>query len=65
MDKGKSKRTRPNPSIRLTVSLPRQLHDQLEQKAQENDASMAWVIRRAVASYLQGGDGAPSSNTGR
>ena len=33
-------------SVRLSVSLPQQLHDQLERKAHENDASIAWVVRR-------------------
>ena len=49
-------------SKRLTVSLPRRLHDRLEREARENDASIAWVVRRAVASYLQENDGAHGSN---
>ncbi len=58
-------RSKLNESVRLTVSLPQQLHDELERKAEENDASMAWVIRRAVTSYLQGGEGTQSSDAGR
>ena len=51
-------------SVRLSVSLPQQLHDQLEQKAHENDASIAWVVRRAVSSYLNGSGGNPSTDAG-
>lgn len=51
-------------SVRLSVSLPQQLHDQLERKAHENDASIAWVVRRAVASYLRGSDGNSSADAG-
>lgn len=51
-------------SVRLSVSLPQQLHDRLEQKAYENDASLAWVVRRAVSSYLNGSDGNTSADAG-
>ena len=42
-------------TVRLSVTVPRRLHDELERTAQENDASIAWVVRKAVASYFQGG----------
>ena len=40
--------------VRLSVSIPRHLHDELERTAHENDTSIAWVIRKAVASYFDG-----------
>ena len=57
-------------SVRLSVSLPQPLHSLLEKTAQENDASIAWVVRRAVARYLHDGGlhdggGSSSSNAGR
>tara|TARA_R110002072_G_scaffold275272_1_gene436362 strand:- start:574 stop:777 length:204 start_codon:yes stop_codon:yes gene_type:complete len=39
--------------VRLSVSLPRHLHDELERTAHENDTSIAWVVRKAVASYFE------------
>lgn len=40
--------------VRFSVTVPRHLHDELERTAQENDTSIAWVVRKAVASYFQG-----------
>ena len=40
--------------VRLSVSIPRHLHDELERTAHENDTSIAWVVRKAVASYFDG-----------
>lgn len=37
---------------RLTISLTPKDHAQLEQVAAANDASVSWVIRRAIDDYL-------------
>jgi predicted transcriptional regulator len=37
---------------RLTISLTPKNHAQLEQVAAANDASVSWVIRRAIDNYL-------------
>jgi metal-responsive CopG/Arc/MetJ family transcriptional regulator len=39
--------------VRFSITVPRHLHDELERTAKKNDASIAWVVRKAVASYLQ------------
>ena len=62
MARTKNSETERSQSVRLSVSLPQQLHDKLERKAQENDASIAWVVRRAVTSYLQESVGASGSD---
>lgn len=49
---GKSKDTAVSP-VRFSITVPRYLHDELERTAKNNDASIAWVIRKPVASYLQ------------
>lgn len=38
--------------VRTSVILPQDVHDQLVNLAQENDASVAWVIRKAIMQYL-------------
>jgi len=38
--------------VRTSVILPQETHDQLVQHAKENDASVAWVIRKAVMEFL-------------
>ena len=38
--------------VRTSVILPQEIHDQLLTLAQENDASVAWVIRKAVTEFL-------------
>lgn len=40
--------------VRTSVILPQDAHDQLVNLAQENDASVAWVIRKAIMQYLGG-----------
>lgn len=39
--------------VRLSISISRHLHDELERTAHENDTSIAWVVRKAVASYFE------------
>lgn len=39
-------------TMRLSVSLPRDVYQALEAKAAQNDVSLAWVVRKAVADYL-------------
>ncbi|NBB81359.1 MAG: ribbon-helix-helix protein, CopG family [Verrucomicrobia bacterium] len=43
-------------TVRLSVTVPQRLHSELERLADENDASIAWAIRKAVASYFQSGE---------
>lgn len=38
------------------MTVPQRLHNELERLAHENDASIAWAIRKAVASYFQSGE---------
>lgn len=40
-------------SIRTSVSLPKEQHAQLEEIAETNDVSIAWVIRQAVNQFLE------------
>jgi metal-responsive CopG/Arc/MetJ family transcriptional regulator len=39
-------------TMRLSVSLPRDVYQALESKASTNDVSLAWVVRKAVVDYL-------------
>jgi hypothetical protein len=41
------------PSVRTTVSLPRDDYSELEVMAQKKRVSVAWIVRRAVEEYLQ------------
>lgn len=53
----KNKTHEPNSAtVRLSVTVPQRLHNELERLAHENDASIAWAIRKAVASYFQSGE---------
>jgi len=38
--------------IRTSVILDENTHDRLLRLAEENDASLAWIIRQAIFSYL-------------
>jgi metal-responsive CopG/Arc/MetJ family transcriptional regulator len=38
--------------IRVTVSLPKDLHEQLSRRANRLKVSLAWVIRDAVDKYV-------------
>lgn len=38
---------------RITVSLTQVDHDKLEAMAETQDVSMSWVVRKAVAEYLE------------
>ncbi|WP_154717073.1 ribbon-helix-helix domain-containing protein [Sterolibacterium denitrificans] len=40
------------PIVRVSVSLPRGLHTELEQIAREKKVSLAWVIRDAAEKYV-------------
>lgn len=54
----KNKTYEPNSAtVRLSVTVPQRLHSELERLAYENDASIAWAIRKAVASYFKFGEG--------
>ena len=37
---------------RLTVTLPSDVYDELERRANAQDVSIAWMIRKAVNYYL-------------
>jgi hypothetical protein len=50
-------------NVRFSVSVPQPLHDELERTAKQNDASIAWVVRKAVTQYL--GKSAASQNPDR
>ena len=54
MKENEGKRSEVSSRVRLSVSVPRHLHDELERIAHENDTSIAWVVRKAVASYFEG-----------
>lgn len=42
----------PPPIVRVSVSLPRGLHAELEQIARDKKVSLAWVIRDAAEKYV-------------
>ena len=39
-------------TVRTTVSLPSDQHEKLQALAEANDLSVAWVVRQAVAEFL-------------
>lgn len=39
-------------SIRVTVSLPHEEHEKLQNLAEENNLSLSWLVRQAVNRYL-------------
>jgi len=40
-------------SVRITVSIPELQHKQILQLAEENNLSVAWVVRQAVSHFLE------------
>lgn len=42
----------PPPVVRVSVSLPRGLHTELEQLARDKRVSLAWVVRDAAEKYV-------------
>ena len=40
-------------TIRLSVTLPTDVHDALEQIAERNGVSLAWVMRKAAEQYVE------------
>lgn len=43
-------------STRITVSIPESQHKQILQLAEENNLSVAWVVRQAVNHFLEKND---------
>jgi predicted transcriptional regulator len=43
-------------SVRITVSLPEPQHKQIQQLAEDNNLSVAWVVRQAVTHFLKEND---------
>lgn len=39
-------------SVRTSVTIPAQMHAELEQEASRMGVSVAWVIRQAIGKYL-------------
>jgi hypothetical protein len=48
----KKSRKAPEKSVRLTISLPWDDYARLRAEAEEMQASLAWVIRRALSSHI-------------
>ena len=64
----KPKKRRPEGPVRLSVSLAREDYRELEEISRDKRVSVAWVVRDAVATYLESrnplfrpvkGDGSP------
>ena len=51
MAKAAKKKTKP--SVRTTISIPREDHAELERIAKKKKVSVAWVVREAVDRYLE------------
>jgi hypothetical protein len=58
------KMTRPvDPEVkRVTVTLPKHQLDALQAIAQQEDVSVAWLVRKAVDKLLRQGQAAPLTN---
>ncbi|WP_299874235.1 ribbon-helix-helix domain-containing protein [uncultured Cocleimonas sp.] len=39
-------------SVRVTASLPEEQHEQLQDLAEKNSLSVAWLVRQAVGDFL-------------
>lgn len=37
---------------RLSISIPREVYQAVEERAATNDVSLAWVVRKALVDYL-------------
>ncbi len=46
---------------RLIFGLPPDLDDALRERAQEEDRTLAWLVRRALEDYLQSDDAATAA----
>ena len=46
-------------SMRVTTTLTRQQHAELEQLAKRNDVTVAWLVRRAVDRLIEQASGGP------
>ena len=40
-------------SVRITVSIPEQQHEQIQLLADKNSLSVAWLVRQAVSDFLE------------
>ncbi|GEM_PF-1640463 len=40
-------------SVRITASIPEQQHEQLQELAEKNSLSVAWLVRQAVSDFLE------------
>lgn len=40
-------------SVRITVSIPEQQHEQIQVLAEKNSLSVAWLVRQAVSDFLE------------
>jgi predicted transcriptional regulator len=47
------KSKKPSQTVRLSVTLPQNLHDNLESLAEKQDVSLAWVMRKAAEQYVE------------
>ena len=54
MTSATSKQSENAKSVRTTVSMPRADYEELERLAGKNKVSVAWVVREAVQTYLEG-----------
>lgn len=52
MKKSKTDGGRVPPVVRASVSLPQELHVELERIARDKKVSLAWVIRAAAEKYV-------------
>jgi len=46
-------------SVRLTTTLTKKQHEQLEQLAQKNDVAVAWLARKAILRFIDDVEGGP------
>lgn len=52
-------------SIRVTTTLSRQRHDELQKRAREDGVKVAWLVRRAVERLLDIEEAAPLGTSTR
>ena len=43
-------------SVRVSVSLPKEQHQQIQMLAENNSLSVAWLVRQAVNEFLEKND---------
>jgi metal-responsive CopG/Arc/MetJ family transcriptional regulator len=51
--RARNKKSRDMGTRRASISLPAQLHQELEQIAKQKKVSLAWVMRDAAEAYVQ------------